>query len=113
MSALSLRRPRRRPLDQQSGLVPVAAEMSPVWRRSGVVRNCGQPNLDLIDILIVAEGITLENVYSALDPVEAELDRKISPTLYGPEEFAQRKASNNPFLTRVLAGKHLVLMGNL
>lgn len=64
-----------------------------------------------IDILIVADGITLEDVYSALDPVEKELGRKISPTLYAPEEFARRKASNNPFLTRVLAGEHLVLIG--
>jgi hypothetical protein len=63
-----------------------------------------------IDILIVAHGITLEDVYSALDPVEKELDHKISPTLYTPDEFARRKASNNPFLTRVLAGEHLVLI---
>ena len=65
-----------------------------------------------IDVLIVAEGITLEDVYSALDPVEKELGRKISPTLYTREEFARRKAANNPFLTRVLAGEHMVLIGN-
>jgi hypothetical protein len=39
-------------------------------------------------------------------------DPALSPTLYIPEEFARRKASNNPFLTRVLAGEHLLLMGN-
>jgi predicted nucleotidyltransferase len=65
-----------------------------------------------IDILVVGDGITLEDVFSALIPVEAELNRKISPTLYTPEEFAQRKAANNPFITRVLAGEHLVLIGN-
>lgn len=65
-----------------------------------------------IDILIVGDGITLEDVYSALVPVEAELDRKISPSLYIPEEFAQRKVANNPFLTRVLAGEYLVLIGD-
>ena len=43
-----------------------------------------------IDILIVAEGITLEDVYSTLAPLETELERKISPTLYTPEEFARR-----------------------
>lgn len=65
-----------------------------------------------IDILIVADGVTLEDIYSALAPVEAVLDRKISPTLYTPQEFADRKASGNPFLTRVLSGEHLVLIGN-
>jgi len=39
------------------------------------------------------------------------LDRKISPTLYTSKEFTDRKAANNPFLTRVLSGEHLVLVG--
>ena len=65
-----------------------------------------------IDVLIVADGATLEEIYSALAPVEADLGRKISPTLYTPREFADRKASNNPFLVRVLSGEYLVLIGN-
>lgn len=64
-----------------------------------------------IDILIVADDVTLEDIYSALAPVETDLDRKISPTLYTQQEFTDRKASNNPFLTRVLAGEHLILIG--
>ncbi len=63
-----------------------------------------------IDILIVADSVTLEDIYSALAPVEAELDRKISPMLYTPQEFAHRKASGNPFLNRVLTDAHLVLI---
>ena len=43
-----------------------------------------------IDLLIVADDLTLEDVYSALIPVEAELDRRIHPTLYTSREFAQR-----------------------
>jgi len=65
-----------------------------------------------VDILIVADGVTLEDVYAALAPVESELARKISPTLYTPEELEQRQASHNPFLARVLAGEHLVLIGS-
>ena len=64
-----------------------------------------------IDILIVAGEVSLEDVYSALAPVEADLARKISPTLYTPQEFADRKASKNAFLTRVISGEHLVLIG--
>ncbi len=64
-----------------------------------------------IDILIVADGVTLEEIYSALAPVEKDLDRQISPTLYTSQEFADRKASGNTFLNRVLAGDHLILMG--
>ncbi len=64
-----------------------------------------------IDLLIVAEAVTLEDIYTVLAPVEAGLARKISPTLYSPREFAERKASKSAFLTRVLSGEHLVLIG--
>ena len=46
-----------------------------------------------IDILIVANSVMLEDMYSAVAPVETDLDRKISPTLYTSREFADRKAS--------------------
>jgi predicted nucleotidyltransferase len=64
-----------------------------------------------IDLLIVAEGVTLEDIYAGLAPVEAVLGRKISPALYTPQEFEERKASNNAFLTRVLSDEHLILIG--
>jgi hypothetical protein len=53
----------------------------------------------------------MEDVYSALAPVEGDLDRKISPAPYTPREFADRKAANNPFLACVLSGEYLVLIG--
>ena len=64
-----------------------------------------------IDILIVGDGLTLEDIYSALAPVESDLGRKISPTLYTSQEFSDRIAANNPFLGRVLSGEHLTLIG--
>lgn len=65
-----------------------------------------------IDLLVVADDLTLETLYSALAPVEASLDRKISPTLYTTKEFDDRRAAGNPFLARVLEGEHLVLVGD-
>ena len=64
-----------------------------------------------IDLLVVADDLTLEALYSALAPVEASLDRKISPTLYTRKEYDSRRAAGNPFLTRALEGEHLVLVG--
>lgn len=65
-----------------------------------------------IDVLIVAGEVTLEDIFAVLAPVEAGLGRKISPTLYTPAEFADRRASGASFLARVFAGEHLLLMGN-
>ena len=65
-----------------------------------------------IDLLVVADQVTLEDVYTALVPVEGRLDRRINPALYTPREFAHRKAAGNAFLARVLAGEHIVLIGS-
>ena len=64
-----------------------------------------------IDILIVGDGLTLEDIYAALSPVESTLERRITPTLYTRKEFSDRKAANNAFLSRVLSSEHLTLIG--
>ena len=66
-----------------------------------------------IDVLIVAEGITLEAAYAALIPVEEMLVRRISPKLYAPDEFRNRRDEGNAFLERVLDGPVIVLIGSL
>lgn len=63
-----------------------------------------------VDLLITADGVMLEELYAALGPVEASLDRKINPTLYTVQEFNARRSAGNTFLNHVFAGKHLVLI---
>lgn len=63
-----------------------------------------------IDLLVVADSLTLEDLYSALAPVETALDRRISPTLYTSEEYEIRKSAGNSFLGRMLAGEHVILL---
>jgi predicted nucleotidyltransferase len=64
-----------------------------------------------IDLLVVSDELTLEQLYTALAPAEDELARKINPSLYTSKEFEQRKKTGSGFLSRVLAGEHIVLMG--
>ena len=65
-----------------------------------------------IDLLVVADQLTLEEIYATLAPVEARLYRRINPALYTSKEFAVRKTAGNAFLTRVLASEHIVLIGS-
>ncbi len=65
-----------------------------------------------VDLLIVAEGLILEEVYKILLPLEETLDRKISPTLYTPREFEKKKSANNAFIKRLLAGEKVILIGS-
>lgn len=64
-----------------------------------------------IDLLVIADDLMLEELYAALAPAETRLDRKISPALYTQQEFNARRSSGNPFLSRVLADEHWILIG--
>lgn len=65
-----------------------------------------------IDVLLVSDTLTLEQVYEALAPAEQQLGRPVSPTLYTPAEFRRRLAQGNPFLLKLLAGDTMPLMGD-
>jgi predicted nucleotidyltransferase len=66
-----------------------------------------------IDLLIVNDDVTLEDVYAALAPAEKHLDRHVSPMLYTAEEYERRREKENPFLMRVLSGPRIILTGSI
>jgi len=65
-----------------------------------------------IDVLVVSDNFALEELFAALEPAERRLGRHVRPTLYTSDEFRRRRKSKHPFLTKVLAGKHVVLLGS-
>ena len=95
----------------RQALAPLTKKIKRALIYGSVVKGTDTASSD-IDLLVVADDLTLEALYTALAPVEASLDRKVSPTLYTGKEYDDRLAAGNPFLTRVLAGEHLVLMGS-
>jgi predicted nucleotidyltransferase len=64
-----------------------------------------------IDLLVVADDVTLEQLFAQLAPAEKCLGRRINPTLYTTEEFRRRRQKRNPFLENVMRGKTLPLIG--
>jgi predicted nucleotidyltransferase len=65
-----------------------------------------------VDLLIVSDSLLLEEAYGALAPAERLISRKINVTMLTPEEFVRRRTDKSPFLSNVLAGEHLVLIGD-
>lgn len=65
-----------------------------------------------VDILLVTDELALEDVYAATERAEQRLGRSVSPTLYTAAEFHRRRKAKHPFLTKVLGGKHVVLLGS-
>ncbi len=96
--------PIRRALDPFAGRIELALI------HGSVVRGTDTASSD-IDLLVAADGVMLEELYAALAPVETSLDRRIGLTLYTTQEFDARRSAGNTFLSRVLSGEHLVLVG--
>ena len=96
----------------RSALSPLADKILAAGVYGSVARGTDTAASD-IDLLLVTEALTLEDAYAALEPVEQRLARKISVTLYTPAEFHHRKAAGNAFLSKVLAGPVIPLLGDL
>ena len=95
----------------RQALEPIAGRIELALLYGSVVSGTDTATSD-IDLLVVADALTLEALYTALAPAEASLDREVSPVLYTSQEFANRRTAGNPFLARVLDGEHLILMGD-
>jgi predicted nucleotidyltransferase len=65
-----------------------------------------------IDLLVVTDELTLEQIYAALAPAEKQLQRRVNPTVYKTAEFRRRLKAGQGFLKRVTDGKTIPLIGS-
>ena len=96
----------------QEALAPLAAQISVALIYGSVAKKTDTAQSD-IDLLIVADDLTLEDLYSALSTAEQQLGRPVNPTLLTKGELDKRRTSGNPFLERVLSGPVSPLIGEL
>jgi predicted nucleotidyltransferase len=92
-------------------LAPVADRLQLAVLFGSVAKEADTANSD-IDVLLVSDELALDDVFAALERAEQRLGRRVSPTLYTSKEFHRRRRTNQPFLTRVLGGKHIILIGS-
>jgi len=65
-----------------------------------------------VDLMVVGD-VTLDELLERLAPVERAIGRAISPTLYSESEFRSKLKGGNHFLTSVLSGATVPLIGKL
>lgn len=65
-----------------------------------------------IDLLVVADDLTLEDLFGVLAPAEAVLDRKVNPTLMSRQEYEKARRTPDSFVDRVLRGPTIPLLGD-
>ncbi|NMC36194.1 hypothetical protein GYA49_04065 [Candidatus Beckwithbacteria bacterium] len=64
-----------------------------------------------VDLLIVGE-IVIPQVASVVAKFEKELDREINYSVMTKEEFDFRKKRRDPFITQILMGSRIMLLGD-
>lgn len=96
----------------RSALKPLADRLIVALLFGSTVRRTDTAASD-IDLLLVSDDVTLEGVYAAMAPLEDRLGRRVNPMIYTSDEFRRRRTANTGFLTRILRGPHIILMGSI
>jgi predicted nucleotidyltransferase len=100
------------PAEVEAALEPLLQKTDLALIYGSVARQEERADSD-VDLLVVADDLTLEELYRATEVAERRLQRKVNPTLYSRAEFARRRRAKNPFLDKVLRGPKIVLVGEL
>ena len=66
-----------------------------------------------VDVMLISPNLSYADVFGALESASQQLKRNINPTLYTPDEFAQRLDQDQAFITRVMQQPKIWLIGQL
>lgn len=64
-----------------------------------------------IDIMLIADELTYGDVIAALEAASARLGRQVNPTILSRKELGKRVKADNAFVSRVLSGPKIWLIG--
>ncbi len=96
----------------REALHPLANRLNKAFIYGSVAKQTDTAGSD-VDLLLVGENLSLNEILSLLLPLEAQLGRKINPNCYTPAEYAKRVAEPDSFVNRVLAQVTLPLIGDV
>jgi predicted nucleotidyltransferase len=91
-------------------LQPIATKLQTAFIYGSVAKQTDTAQSD-IDLILVGENLSLNEILTLLIPLETQLGRKINPNCYTPPEYARRLAEPDSFVNRVLAQPILPLIG--
>lgn len=93
----------------QAGLEPLLPKLEQAFVYGSVAKGEDHASSD-VDVMLVGHNLSYSDVMQLLMPVENQLQRAINPTLYSPEEFAERLATGQNFLTQVMTQARIDLL---
>lgn len=94
----------------RAALAPLADRVKLAFIYGSLVRGEARRGSD-VDILVVGE-VTFSEIVSALHRAQQKLGREVNPTVYPPAEFRSKLAAGHHFLTTVVRGEKIFLVGD-
>ena len=95
----------------RDALKPVAADIRAAFVYGSVAKATDQGASD-IDLMVVSDSLSYGEVFGAVDKVSRALGRNVNPTVYSAAEFSRRAKNENVFITRVLEGPKVWVIGS-
>jgi predicted nucleotidyltransferase len=95
----------------RDALKPVASDIRAAFVYGSVAKAIDQATSD-IDLMVVSDNLSYGEVFGALDKVSGTLGRNVNPTVYSAAEFSKRATTENAFITRVLEGPKVWVIGS-
>lgn len=96
----------------RNALAPMAAGIRSAFVYGSMASQQDTAKSD-VDVLLVSQTLSYADVFAALESASQQLKRNINPTLYTPDEFAQRLDQDQAFITRVMNQPKIWLIGQL
>ncbi len=94
----------------RDALQPIATRLETAFIYGSVAKQTDTAQSD-IDLMLVGEDLSLNEILTLLLPLETQLGRKINPNCYTSAEYVRRLAEPDSFVNRVLAQPILPLIG--
>lgn len=95
----------------QEALAPIAKRIDIAFIFGSVASGAENSESDL-DLMVVAKDVSLSDLIPAVRQAERELGREVNPSLYTPKEFSRRLGERQNFLSTVVEGPKLFLIGD-
>ena len=95
----------------RAALAPVADRIQAAFVYGSIARGEGRAASD-VDIMVVSETLSYADLFGALEEASSALGRTVNPTIYTVAELTKRRAQDNAFISRVLAGPKIWLIGD-
>jgi predicted nucleotidyltransferase len=94
----------------RAALAPLAKRISAAFVYGSVAKQQDTASSD-VDLMIISDGLSYPDLYTALEDVSQRLGRTVNPTICTHKELAKRVKSGESFVTRVLQQPKIWLIG--